>query len=334
MYFFRFLFKIKTLFSIFVVIFAHGCVQTDFRLFTDNRDPLKERVLAGSSRSKVLIIPVFGIISDIPEFGLIRQKPSMLQEVVSQLNLAAADPDIKAVILKVNSPGGSVTASDIMYHEISRYKKNTGVKVIVSMMDIAASGGYYISLPADRIIAHPTTITGSVGVIFLHPGIAGLLGKIGVVVNVNKSGRNKDMGSPFRNSTEEEKKLFNELIRKLGKRFTDLVMKNRKITPESMKKIATARVFLPEEARELGLIDGIGYLNDAVAEAKKLAGLPDDPRIIVYRRSYYPQDNVYNDTNYGSEPLKPSLIDLGVLSGLRKLSSGFYFLWTPGVQAD
>jgi protease-4 len=127
----------------------------------------------------------------------------MVQEFVSQLRLAEKDKKIKALLLKIDSPGGSVIASDIVYNEILAFKKRTGAKVVVAMMGVAASGGYYISLPADTIVAHPATITGSIGVIFFRPKVTGLMGKIGVGVEVNKSGKNKDIGSPFRQTTAE-----------------------------------------------------------------------------------------------------------------------------------
>ena len=108
------------------------------------------------------------------------QRPSQVQEVVSRLRRAEKDEEVKAVLLEINSPGGSITASDILYHEIMDFKERTGARVVAALMDVAASGGYYIALPADRIIAHPTTITGSVGVILVQPKVTGLMDKLGL----------------------------------------------------------------------------------------------------------------------------------------------------------
>ena len=138
-----------------------GCQAPKIRLFPSQADPLQEYVLKGTGDEKILVVPIRGVISDSPREGLVRTRPSVVQEVVSQLRLAEADEDVKAVILKINSPGGTVTASDILYNEIAVFKKQTGAKIVVALMDVAASGGYYISLPADYILAHPTTITGS-----------------------------------------------------------------------------------------------------------------------------------------------------------------------------
>src|SRR3972149_2557404 len=190
--------------TVMILLFVTACSLPRIKLFSDEIDPLKEYTLEGSSADKILLIPVEGLISDNPQKSFTRSLPSTVQQVVSQLKKAEKDEHVKALLIKVNSPGGSVTASDILYHEIQSYKVKTGAKIVVSMMDIAVSGAYYLSLPADRIIAHPTTVTGSVGVIFLHTKIRGLMDKIGIAVEIIKSGKNKDMGSLFRESSQEE----------------------------------------------------------------------------------------------------------------------------------
>lgn len=173
-----------------LALVVSGCAAPKIRIFGNNNEPLEEYTLQGSARKKILLIPVKGKITDDIESGLIRKKPSMVQEIVAQLDKAEKDKDVGAVLLVIDSPGGSVTASDVLYHEIVQFKEKTGTKVVAAMMDVAASGGYYIALPADVILAHPTTITGSVGVLFLQPKVVGLLDKIGVDVQVSKSGAN------------------------------------------------------------------------------------------------------------------------------------------------
>ena len=182
-----------------------GCGGINFNLWPDRTKPLKERVLEGKAEGKVAIIPITGFISESPRRELIGKEPSLVQEVVAQLRLAEKDPEVKAVLLKVASPGGTVTASDLLYHEIMAFKERKKAKIIVMMMSTAASGGYYVSLPADVIYAHPTTITGSIGVIFLRPTVTTLMDKVGVTVEINKTGKNKDMGSPYRTASPEEK---------------------------------------------------------------------------------------------------------------------------------
>ena len=215
-----------------------GCAAPRISIFGNNGEPLKEYTLQGSGKKKVLLIPVKGRITDDVESGLIRKKPSMVQEIVAQLKKAEKDKDVGAVLLVIDSPGGSVTASDVLYHEIVQFKEKTGRKVVASMMDVAASGGYYIALPADAILAHPTTITGSVGVLFLQPKVVGLMDKIGVDVQVSKSGANKDIGSPFRTATAQEKKILQEMTDKLARRFLDLVSQHRRIDAKGMAEIS------------------------------------------------------------------------------------------------
>ena len=163
-----------------VCFMVAGCVAPNVKLFTDATDPLKEFVLEGEAKEKILIIPIKGIISDSSKKGMLQSEPGMVQDIVSQLAIAEKDTEIKAVIFTIDSPGGSVTASDILYHEIMRYKEKSGAKVTAVLMNVAASGGYYVALPADYIMAHPTSVTGSIGVIFMRPGVSGLMEKAGV----------------------------------------------------------------------------------------------------------------------------------------------------------
>jgi protease-4 len=258
----------------------------------------------------------------------------VVQEVVAQLRLAEKDREIKALLLEINSPGGSVTASDILYHEIMGFKQRTGARVVAGMMDVAASGGYYIALPADRIVAHPTTITGSVGVIFMRPKVAGLMEKLGVAVEVSKSGKEKDIGSPFRPSTPEEEKVFQEMTDKLAGKFLERVAGHRKMDKDTLAAISSARIYLADEALQLRLVDTIGYLDNAVDEARRLAGLSGDAKVVTYRRNEYPNDTIYNTSTSWQNGAGVPLIDLHLLEIVPALNPGFYYLWTPGVAAD
>ena len=312
------------------VLFLIGCEAPKIRIFPSSADPLKEYTLQGKEKGKVLVIPLRGMISDAPKRQFIRTWPSMVQEIVSQLRKAENDPEVKAVLIKIDSPGGSVIASDLIYNEIVAFKKRKEAKVVVAMMGVAASGGYYIALPADFILAHPTTVTGSVGVLFIRPDVTGLMEKIGVDVNVSKTGKNKDMGSPFRQATEEEKKITQDLIDQLAARFLDRIAKHRKLDPKKLKEISSARIYLANEALNLGMIDRIGYLDEAVSEAKKLAELPQDAKVVVYRRTEYPDDNLYNTSTSRYEGRGLSIISLDLPGSLAPLQTGFYYLWQPG----
>jgi protease-4 len=258
----------------------------------------------------------------------------MVQEIVSQLRKAEDDPDVKAVLLKIDSAGGSVIASDLIYNEILAFKQRKKAKIVAVMMGVAASGGYYIALPADFILAHPTTVTGSVGVLFLSPNVSGLMEKIGIELNVSKTGENKDMGSPFRQATAEEKKIIKDLIDQLGKRFLDRIAEHRELEPKRLKEISSARIYLADDALKLGMIDRIGYLDEAVSQAKKLADLPENARVVVYRRTEYPDDTLYNTSTSRYDGRGLSIISLDLPPSLSRLQAGFYYLWQPGVMAD
>ncbi|MGD0275664.1 MAG: signal peptide peptidase SppA [Syntrophales bacterium] len=325
--------KIYFLAVIFILVLLTGCSGPRINLFGEEMKPLKEYTLEGTGSDKILLIPVNGIISDASRRSFMMTSPSIVQQIVSQLNKAEKDKHVKAVLLKINSPGGTITASDLLYHEIFAYKQRTGTKIVAAMMDMATSGAYYIVLPSDMIIAHPTTVTGSVGVIFIQPKVGGLMDKIGVGVDVQKHGKNKDMGSPFRVSTEEELKLMQKAVNDFGERFINLVQKHRNPQQSSLEEIATARIFLADDALRLGIVDKIGYLSDAVAESKKMAGIPDDARVVVYRRVEFPEDNYYNSAAVMTEDPKLAAINIELPDSLN-LKTGFYYLWPGAIGAE
>ena len=315
----------------FILTLCIGCTGPRIILFPDGSEPLREMTLEGDGEGKVQVISISGFIADKPKGGTLSTQPSVVQEVTSHLRLAEKDDAVKAILLKVDSPGGTITASDIIYHELMGFKQRTGKKVVACMMTVAASGGYYVSLPADRIVAHPTTITGSVGAVLMQPEVAGLMEKIGVGMRVNKSGGNKDMGSPFRSMTQVEDNMLQDLIDALGGRFVDLVNQHRKLSAEQLKAVADARIFLADDALATGLIDEIGYLPDAIVDAKRLAGLADNARVVTYRRSDYPDDNLYNTLSGGTQALPASLVDMGAFTELMSLEAGFYYLWPQAI---
>lgn len=312
------------------VLIISGCGAPEVKLFTDSTDPLQEFTLEGKTKEKILIIPIRGLISTAPDEGFLSTKPSLVQEVVSQLKRAKDDKNIKAIILQIDSLGGTVTASDILYHEIKRLKEEKEIIIVAVLMDLATSGAYYIALPANLIVAHPTTVTGSVGVVFIRPDLTELMNKIGIRVNVSKSGEKKDMGTFYRDSSPEENELFQELVDKIGKRFVDLVSEHRNIDNQSISHVASAKIMLADEAEKLGLIDRTGYINDALDETKKLAGLPDNTKIVVYRRSNYPDDNYYNPITMKSSGKDLYMINLGIDNKATLLAPGFYYLWLQG----
>ena len=310
-----------------------GCAGPRITLFPDASEPLEEMTIEGDGADKVLVVSISGVISDRPGRRLVSTRPSSVQEVVAHLRLAEKDDHVKAVLLKIDTPGGTTTASDILYHEILDFKKRTGKTIVVCMMDLATSGGYYVALPADLIVAHPTTVTGSIGVILMRPNVSGLMETLGIGVAVNKSGVNKDMGSPFRPVSPAEDNLLQGLVDTLGQRFIDLVAEHRKLNAAQRTKVADARVFLAADALAAGLVDRIGYLQDAVDAAKKMAGMEKNSRVVVYRRTRYPDDNLYN-TLGSRRPPAAVLLDTGPLGDIFALEAGFYYIWPQALTAD
>jgi protease-4 len=290
-------------------------------------EKLREVVLVpDAAREKILVVDIDGTISSALETGLFAREKSVVARVFERLERAAADPQVKAVILRLDTPGGEVTASDIIYHEILRFKERTGLPVIGLMMSVAASGGYYIASACDVILAHPSTITGSIGVISVFPSVESLMSKVGVKVNVIKSGPSKDSGSPFRDMTEDDKKLFQTIIDEYYEGFLAVVATGRKgkIAEADLRKIADGRVYTAPQALKLGLIDAIGYFDDAFAKARGLASLKS-AKVVSY--TYYPKtkSNIYASQLGSFSPLDAKVLE----SMLALLKTGFYYLWLP-----
>jgi protease-4 len=312
-----------------IAILAAGLAACSPRINIDflGEDKLQEVVLVPSeAKDKVLMIDIDGTISAALETSFFGREKSVVARVFERLERAAADPAVKAVILRLDTPGGEVTASDIVYHEILRFKERTGRPVIGLMMSVAASGGYYIASACDVIIAHPSTLTGSIGVISIFPSVESLMAKVGVKVNVIKSGPVKDSGSPFRDMTEDEKKIFQGIIDEYYEGFLTVVARGRKgkIKDADLRTIADGRVYTAPQALKLGLVDGLGYFEDAFGKARDLAGIKS-ARLVSY--TYFPKTktNVYATQLGDFSPLDAKVIEAIVGA----LKTGFYYLWLP-----
>src|SRR5207249_6397892 len=176
-----------------------------------------------------------------------------------------------------------VTAADIIFKELEMFKHAARIPVIAVMMDVAASGGYYVALAADTIIAHPTTVTGSIGVIMVTLNAEGLMQKLGLATATFKSGERKDMGSPFRTLTDKERKIFQAVIDGLQGQFVSRLVESRKLPLETAKRVADGRIYTAQQALELKLIDRIGYMDDVLQLTRGAIGV-DEAKVIVYHR--------------------------------------------------
>lgn len=314
----------KALIAVIILVCLPGCTF-NFPLFP-GPGPLQEAQVDGSGKAKVLLIEISGVINSLEKEGF-RPAPSMIASIKEQLTRAAKDESIKAIVLRINTPGGTVTASDIIYHELKTFKAARKIPIVASIMDLGTSGGYYIAAAADAVLAHPSSVTGSIGVIMLTVNAKGLLEKIGVEATAVTSGPRKDMGSPFRTMTAEERAIFQGLIDSFYQRFLTIVQEGRSnLQMEQIKRLADGRIYTGEQAKAAGLVDEIGYLDDAVALAKKKAGLTE-ARVVTYQRPGEYSNNVY------SRLLTPgglaALVDLDVTSFVRGGTPQFMYLWMP-----
>lgn len=288
--------------------------------------PLEEHQVSGSGRDKILLVDVSGMISSEDKESFYTY-PSMIATIKEELTRASRDESVKALVLRINTPGGTVTASDIIYHELKLFKASRKIPVIASIMDVGASGGYYIASAADRIMAHPSTVTGSIGVIMLTVNAHGLLEKVGVEATAITSGPRKDMGSPFRVMTPEERSIFQGLIDSFYQRFLSVVQEGRpNLQMEQIKKLADGRIYTGDQAKAAGLVDDIGYLEEAIDAAKKRAGLTE-AKVVTYRRPGDYSNNIYTKLTAPS-PLA-ALGNLDMMAFVRGGTPQFMYLWMP-----
>jgi protease-4 len=239
---------------------------------------------SGETGDTIGVIGVEGIItgggSISPFFGATAGSDN----ITTLFRDAAKDDVVKAIVLRIDSPGGSAAASQEIYEAIQDYKAKTKKPVVASMSDVAASGGYYVAAPCDKIVALPATLTGSVGVIFETMEYHELLKKIGVKGNAITSGPHKDMGSPLRAMTPEERQLFQAMIADVYDQFVTAVADGRKMDKAKVKKLADGRVYTGRQAKEVGLVDELGSFHGAIKKAAEMAGIKKEPTVKFYGR--------------------------------------------------
>lgn len=309
-----------------ILLFVTGCITISP---TRQIFPYVEKTLIEGKGPKVLLIHIKGVITDSVQSGSILQsqdKIPLSSQIREQLDMAEKDKNIKGLILYIDSPGGEVTTCDIIHHEILAYKKRNSVPVTVIMGSLAASGGYYLSVCGDTIIAHPTTVTGSIGVLITKLSIQDLLEKVGIQDETVKSGANKTMGSFFKDMSPEEQKLFQQIVDNMYERFLQVILQSRKnLTIDELRKIADGRVFVAQDALKYGLIDKIGYFDDAVAAAKKAAAA-EEVKIITYIRPGTYRPNYYAGAQIKNEGTI-NILSIEADQFNSKFGTRFMYLW-------
>jgi protease-4 len=291
--------------------------------------PYEETVIRGTDTDKIAIISLSGVISDEGKesfFGGAQDSPiALLKE---SLKMAESDRDVRGVILKINSPGGTVTASDIIYTEVLSFRKKTGIPVVTVFMDVGASGAYYIAMATDAVYAHPTTVTGSIGVVMQGINVKEGLDKIGVKDQSITSGANKALGSPLQELKPEQREILQGIVNSMYERFFSVVREGRpQISESKLRSLSDGRVFTGTQALSNGLVDKIGYFDDFVEELMKHPKYRrspgnTNPKLVTYVRGKKKVDNIYQNS---MEWKSPSLIDkiMNESSGVR-----FLYLWS------
>lgn len=302
----------------------------------------------GSSAAKIALIDVRGVIAETSPtraLGLLDAGPSPVDEFVARLKKAAEDDSVRAVILRINSPGGSVAASELMYNELRRFRESTGKPVVASLSEVAASGGYYLALGADEIVAQPTSITASIGVIIPTINVSEGLRRIGVVSRSVKSGQNKDIANPLEPMRDSQYAVLQSMVDEFYASFRALVVERRTIAPNALDtarldELTDGRVVTGAQAVRTGLADREGDLRDAFERAKALAGV-ERARLVKFYGEYDPPPRTAYATAgphaipSGAGPSGAIEINLLRIDGLTDLGgpSGAvaYYLWLPQV---
>ncbi|TLY18646.1 MAG: signal peptide peptidase SppA [Nitrospirae bacterium] len=249
---------------------------------------------------KVAVIRIEGIILDS-------------RETIEELRHYRDNPSVKAIVLRIDSPGGAVVPSQEIFAEVRKTKAEGKIKVVTSMGNVAASGGYYIAAATDRIVANPGTLTGSIGVIMELANVKGLLEKFGVQSVVIKSGRHKDMASPFRAMTPEDRALLQTVLDDVHAQFIDAVATGRSLQLEQVKTLADGRIFTGKQAQTVNLVDELGDLHDAIQLAARLVGISGEPRVIETHKRFSWRDLLQGLYSGSIAPLVPSNINLKYL---------------------
>ena len=282
-----------------------------------------EEVIQGRGRKKVVCIEAFGVISLARDSSGFFREPGLATRIIKQIDEAEKDDNVIAILLLVDSPGGGVTASDIIYERLLKFKESKkGRKIVALFRDIAASGGYYISAAADKIVAHRTTITGSIGVILSSYNVKGLGEKIGIRDVTIKSGKFKDILNPFRDASPEEIQMLQNVVNDLYNRFVSIVSRGRGMSVDEVRKFANGSIFSAPHALTLGLIDEIGGFDSTVNLLKELTGTKKI-KVIKYKKAMTFFEIMMSRMNVNPK------IDLPFPDRWKNQSPGFKYLWQP-----
>jgi len=310
-----------------VFLFLGGCITVN--LFPEDRGLVEKDLRPpGGATEKVVFLHVRGFIGDQEKkkgTPMLGGRINQVSELEREFDKASRDTHVRAVVLEIDSPGGTVTASDRLYHRIMLFRERTRIPVVAFFGDLGASGAYYAAMAADEVWSRPTSVVGSIGVLIANIGVEGLMKKVGITDRTVASGAEKEMGSPLRKMTPEDRAIFEGLVKDFYGNFLRVVERGRKISPEKLLPLADGRVYTASQALSLGLVDRVGYRSDLTNHLEKITKTAS-LRLVTYEES-----------GGGSPPLFGmdaggfSSVSAAALMGLiRSMGPEPLYFWAPG----
>lgn len=320
-------------------VFGTACIHVN--IGGDGRGEFEQTIVFGRRGPKILLLEIEGVISEHERTSFLGAgRESTVARLVEQLQVAREEGDVRALVLRIDSPGGSAAASDDVYRALLAFKQETGLPVVAQFMGLATSGGYYVAMAADEIWAEPTSVTGSIGVLFVSVSFEGLMKRWGVRDQTVTGGAHKDAGSLLRDMTSEEEAHLQSVVDDLHDRFKSVVEAGRpKLDRARIDELADGSVYSAPQATASGLVDGIAPIEATVRRAAELAGLGDSFRVVSYHRPSEFRNNLHT-RSVGQAPSAKAdgageadwqaLMDR---AGIRaRGEAGFHYLWWPAAR--
>ena len=272
------------LLTIMAVLVCQGCAFISVDLANLMQfQPFEERVIETGTKDKVLVVEILGVIRTTAGRETFTPKQGTLERLDSVLEKAEKDKNIKGIILKIDSPGGGYTASDLVFRKVTAFKEKQGIPIVACITNQGTSGAYMVALAADHIIALPSSVVGNVGVILPSISLEGLMDKLGIDNQTITSGKFKDTGNPLRDMTDEDKEILSDIVMEFYNNFIERVKQTRPVSEEDLAVIGDGRVLTSTMGMKYHLIDEVGYYEEALTKTEKLAEI-DNPTVIMYRR--------------------------------------------------
>jgi protease-4 len=308
-----------------------GCIQID--IFGGRRGGLVETAVLGQQGPKILLVEIDGLIQqEESSGGLGPGRESTVARVREQLDRARRDRRVRALLLRINTPGGGATASDLIHGELQRFKRERGIPVFAHLLGMATSGGYYVAMAADEVVAEPTTVTGSIGVIFVGVNFAGLMERWGIEDQTVAAGSLKDAGSPLRRMTREERRIFEGVVGDLHERFQQVVTEGRpQLDRLRVEALSDGRIYSATQALENGLVDHIGSLEDSVERLEERLGVSESV-VVSYHRPHEWRQNLYTRAPLPAAGSHGSHGTWDPAQLLGSMTPGFHYLWWPAAR--